>query len=329
MRLIRRGQVGAEVRDVQKRLVDLGYAEAGIEAEMRDGRFAAATERAVRRFQEARRLRVDGLVGDQTWLELVEASYRLGDRFLYITVPPFRGDDVREAQRFLNSLGFSAGKEDGIFGRETELAVKAFQANTGLPPDGILGASTINALLSLRHAVKPTSVAEVREKLSLESVSGVEEVQVMIAAPPAGGVGALANRLRELLAGSGAATRESDWLTEGDESRIAAEANRDCANLLLGLCPVTSESARESLLLYYFSGGKSESPEGKRLALLMAEGLSPHARPAIAVEGKSFRILRESRMPCVVMEGEIREPDLELYAAVLHRAVMRWLGLRD
>ncbi len=328
MRLIRRGQEGVQVRDVQKRLSDLGFAESGMETEAREGHFGDATERAVRAFQEARRLRVDGLVGDQTWLELVEASYKLGDRFLYITVPPFRGDDIREAQRFLNSLGFSAGKEDGIFGRDTETAVKAFQSNTGLPQDGILGASTINALLSLRHAVKPTSVAEVREKLSVENVSRPEEIKVVVAAPPGSTGTVLSNRLQSLLTGRGAFVLEATWLDESDESGVAAEANRLCADLLFGLCPATPvEAARENLILYYFSGGKSESPEGKRLALLMAEGLGPHVHQPIAVVGKSFRILRESRMPCVVLEGEMREPELAAAADAAHAAIMQWLGL--
>ncbi len=328
MRLIRRDQRGPQVRDVQARLLELGYTEAGLDVESREGWFGAATERAVRAFQEARRLRVDGLVGDQTWLELVEASYELGDRFLYITVPPFRGDDVREAQHFLNSLGFSAGKEDGIFGRETEAAVKAFQANTGLPQDGILGATTINALLSLRHAVKPTSIAEVREKLSVESVSRLEEIQVLVAGPPAGSAGELASHLRGMLKERGAAVTEAIWLEEGDESRMAADANRGCVDLLFGLCPATAAGVPAgNLILYYFSGGTSESPEGKRLALLMAEELGAYANPPIAVVGKSFRVLRESRMPCVVLEGEMRAAQLAPAAGALHTAIMRWLGL--
>ncbi len=328
MRLIRRGQSGASVRDVQKKLVELGYAESGLEAESREGHFGDATERAVRAFQEARKLRVDGLVGDQTWLELVEASYRLGDRFLYITVPPFRGDDVREAQRFLNSLGFSAGKEDGIFGSDTETAVKAFQTNTGLPQDGILGASTINALLSLRHAVKPTSIAEVREKLSVESVSRPEEIKMVVAAPPGGTGTVFSSRLQALLSGRGAFVLEATWLDESDETGVAAEANRLCADLLFGLCPAAPvEKAPDNLILYYFSGGKSESPEGKRLALLMAKELGPYVHQPIAVVGKSFRILRESRMPCVVLEGEMRETELAAAADAAHTAIMRWLGL--
>ncbi len=328
MRLIRRGQTGVQVRDVQKRLLELGYQETGLDAELREGRFGEATEKAVRAFQEARRLRVDGLVGDQTWLELVEASYGLGDRFLYITIPPFRGDDVREAQRFLNSLGFSAGKEDGIFGRETEMAVKAFQSNTGLPQDGILGASTINALLSLRHAVKPTSIAEVREKLSVESVSRPEEIEVVVAGPPAGVAAGLSRHLQALLKDRGAVVLDSTWLDEGDETGVAAAANLQCADLLFGLCPIpATSSAPDNLILYYFSGGKSESPEGKRLALLMAEALRPHTHRAIEVVGKSFRILRESRMPCVVLEGEVRQPEVERSAAALHAAIMQWLGL--
>ena len=50
------------------------------------------------------------------------------------------GDEVKQIQF---ALGLN---EDGVFGIETENAVKKFQKENGLYPDGIVGKKTLNAL---------------------------------------------------------------------------------------------------------------------------------------------------------------------------------------
>lgn len=57
-----------------------------------------------------------------------------------------RGDYVKAWQNFLNLNGFPCGIPDGIYGRNTEQAVKDFQASRGLKPDGIIGRLTWNAI---------------------------------------------------------------------------------------------------------------------------------------------------------------------------------------
>lgn len=52
-----------------------------------------------------------------------------------------RGDEVKELQRLLNDLGEGLDV-DGIFGSQTEAALKRFQQTVGLEPDGICGAET-------------------------------------------------------------------------------------------------------------------------------------------------------------------------------------------
>src|SRR3990172_7343664 len=126
MEPIARGGSGEAVRDVQRRLLGAGLR---IDAEELEGKFGPSTETSVREFQQARGLPVDGIVGTETWGQLVEAGYRLGDRTLYLRSPAFRGDDVRELQQILNALGFDAGKQDGIFGRRTADGVREFQRN--------------------------------------------------------------------------------------------------------------------------------------------------------------------------------------------------------
>ncbi|MFE8602218.1 peptidoglycan-binding protein [Archangium violaceum] len=57
-----------------------------------------------------------------------------------------RGPEVADLQRKLLEAGFDAGVADGVFGRRTEVAVKAFQQSRGLVADGIVGTRTWTAL---------------------------------------------------------------------------------------------------------------------------------------------------------------------------------------
>ncbi|ORE89949.1 PG-binding 1, multi-domain protein [Stappia sp. 22II-S9-Z10] len=57
-----------------------------------------------------------------------------------------RGDDVAELQSDLNRLGYAAGAADGIFGPDTEDAVRDFQRAADLAIDGIAGPATLSAL---------------------------------------------------------------------------------------------------------------------------------------------------------------------------------------
>ena len=72
MRIFRMGDRGAEVVDIQTWLTALGAVVDGGE---RDGTFGPSTESAVRWFQAERHLREDGLVGPDTWEQLVEAGW--------------------------------------------------------------------------------------------------------------------------------------------------------------------------------------------------------------------------------------------------------------
>ena len=52
-----------------------------------------------------------------------------------------RGNEVRQVQTKLKSLGYYTGKVDGIYGTGTQSAVKKFQKNCGITVDGIAGPS--------------------------------------------------------------------------------------------------------------------------------------------------------------------------------------------
>lgn len=53
-----------------------------------------------------------------------------------------RNASVRELQRLLKACGYKVYKADGIFGKGTERAVKAFQSDSHIMPDGIVGKYT-------------------------------------------------------------------------------------------------------------------------------------------------------------------------------------------
>jgi hypothetical protein len=59
-----------------------------------------------------------------------------------------RGTAVEKIQTVLTSKGFAVGEINGLFGPETEQAVKDFQAKAGLPVTGIVDTATAQAILS-------------------------------------------------------------------------------------------------------------------------------------------------------------------------------------
>ncbi|GLC30966.1 peptidoglycan-binding protein [Clostridium omnivorum] len=59
-----------------------------------------------------------------------------------------RYGDVSTLQQLLKNAGFNPGTIDGIFGNNTEKAVRAYQASKGLAVDGIVGNQTWGSLLS-------------------------------------------------------------------------------------------------------------------------------------------------------------------------------------
>lgn len=54
-----------------------------------------------------------------------------------------RGDEVRKIQKKLSELGYYRGSVDGIYGQNTQSAVKSFQRSVGITVDGIAGPTTL------------------------------------------------------------------------------------------------------------------------------------------------------------------------------------------
>ncbi len=70
-----------------------------------------------------------------------------------------RGDEVQELQAALIKLGYLGGTPDGIFGRNTENAVRKFQKASGLKADGLAGTQTRELLSKKAGKVSGTKTA--------------------------------------------------------------------------------------------------------------------------------------------------------------------------
>ena len=293
--MLRPGSSGEAVRDLQQRLSALGFDVSPEEA----GRFDAGTLAAVSAFQDARGLRADGICGRETWAALVESGFRLGDRMLYRRRPMLRGDDVAELQRRLNALGFDAGREDGILGDDTAGALVEFQRNVGITADGICGPETIAALDRLNRppleGLAEGEVASVREREELRrgehKLSGK---RVFVAATP--GFETLGTGIvHGLLAAGADAVLDT---TGADGSEIAAEANRYAADLFLAVGPGDAPGCRCS----YFESGRFRSEAGYRVAAAIREELMPFLGAEGRVCGRTYAVLRETKMAAVLCE---------------------------
>jgi N-acetylmuramoyl-L-alanine amidase len=328
---LRSGSSGEAVRDLQQRLVALGYAIPGDEL----GRFEAATAKAVCAFQDDRGLRADGVCGPETWAALVESGYRLGDRLLYRRQPMLRGDDVANLQRRLNALGFDAGREDGILGDDTAAALSEFQRNAGVTADGICGPATIAALDRFNRppleGLVEGDVASLREREALRrGERRLSGKRVFVATEP--GLETLATAVVEGLLAAGA-TGELDT-TAATGSDIAAAANRVGADLFLAVRPGDEPGCRCS----YFESGRFRSEVGYRVAAAIADELDAVLHEPGKVCGRAYAVLRETRMAAVTCEPAGRTDTVNLRRLTEHapqlahaivRGVRRGLGEDD
>ncbi|MBR1584145.1 MAG: peptidoglycan-binding protein, partial [Clostridia bacterium] len=165
------GSQGQDVRNVQSKLKALGFYKGTV-----DGDFGAATEAAVKAFQQQYKLTVDGKVGANTLKALASARATARPS---VTATPKRtarrvtatpayssktylrkgnsGSAVRQMQERLISLGYLVGNATGTFDESTEAGVIAFQRRNVSYADGVAGPDTLKALYS--SSARKTSTA--------------------------------------------------------------------------------------------------------------------------------------------------------------------------
>lgn len=182
---VQRGSSGNDVLYVQMLLNRIRPVFVTVPSVGEDGIFGGGTRLAAREFQRLFGLSLDGVVGRQTWNALNRvfgsvASGCLDDGETQrgrILRYGSTGEDVREIQRQLNTIGTALDpipriSVDGQFGRGTEQAVRTFQNLVGLTSDGVVGDGTRTRLATFTRGVNagclPTSTAR-SEEVSLES----------------------------------------------------------------------------------------------------------------------------------------------------------------
>jgi N-acetylmuramoyl-L-alanine amidase len=276
--------------------------------------FGERTEAALLEFQTGRGLRADGICGPQTWAALQEAGWALGDRIIALRRPNLRGDDVAALQQRLSALGFDPGRPDGIFGPESEQALREFQLNAGIASDGVCGPATITALDRL-DALAAGSVAEVREHETLSdaprTVHGRRVTLVVAGHGPD-----VATPTAELLVARGAEVE----VVHDDVTTAARLANDFGSDLVLGLF----DAEVEGCTLTYFGNARFRSVAGHTHATRIGEEL---ARLEVIANRcpRTSALLRETRMAAVGLHLGERDltRDIERVAAAIAAGIVR------
>ena len=148
---LKKGMSGEDVKEVQKRLIELGFMTAKA-----TGYYGKKTEQAVKAFQEAAGLTADGVVGSGTKAKLFsDSAPRVTSATKTTTTTAstslkqgMSGSEVTAMQKRLIELGYMDAKATGYFGKQTERALKAFQQAVGLTPDGVFGEVTKEKLFA-------------------------------------------------------------------------------------------------------------------------------------------------------------------------------------
>jgi N-acetylmuramoyl-L-alanine amidase len=142
----------------------------------------------IKAFQQERGLTATGVINEITARSLEEARFKLGDRVLSLnSASIMRGDDVSNLQDRLIQMGFNCGKVDGIFGANTERAVKEFQKSVGITSDGKCGPATLISLMRLVKTVSGGAPNQLRESVKHSVRSPALANKVIVIDPSWGG----------------------------------------------------------------------------------------------------------------------------------------------
>ena len=305
---LRLGDEGAAVAEVRSRLVQLGLLDDAIDTD--PSVFDADLDRAVRAFQQERGITVDGIVGQSTFRRLDDARWQLGDRVLsYVPGHLVSGDDVAELQRRLTTLGFATGRVDGLFGGQTDTALREFQKGVGVTADGTCGPDTFRAFDRLGRAVSGGNATSLREHQTVSELQTGVADKVVVVDPGLTVSPEISHAVAVRLEGRRAALGTQVVLTRGaradrgDDSENALLANDIGAHLVLSVTVDRVHSPNPNGLATFYFGdprGGTHSPSGLLLAeRVHEEVLGRTDLLDCRVHPRTWDLLRMTRMPAV------------------------------
>lgn len=169
--MLQQGDRGESVRQLQRALVNQGWADLRI-----DGIYGPATAAAVAFYQRANGMSATGRAGTQTLQKLLGISeVELNPDGSSNMTEGSSGARVRAIQQQLKNLGYPVGNVDGKYGPQTVAAVRIFQQLNGLRVDGKVGTNTYAMLYSV--VVVPYHKVVTYPKL-MRGSSGTEVVKL-------------------------------------------------------------------------------------------------------------------------------------------------------
>ncbi|TWF77517.1 N-acetylmuramoyl-L-alanine amidase [Pseudonocardia hierapolitana] len=322
MQLLRRGDSGPGVVEIRSTLRRFGLLPAAAANGLREDVFDADVEQAVRAFQQQRGLITDGIVGPATYRALREAGWQLGDRMLALMISaPMSGDDVVALQERLLELGYDPGRPGGVFDEQTEAALRKFQREYGLVPDGLCGPATLRSLRQLGRKVTGGRPRLLREQELLRQAGPRLRGKRIVVDPGHGGpdrgvvvagvseadiVWDMARRLVGRMTATGMdamLSRQED--TCPSETERAAFANGAAADLVLSLHTDANRSMHaQGLATFHFGNGSgATSTVGEALAgFIQRELLTRTGMQDCRTQARTWELLRLTRMPTVRVE---------------------------
>jgi N-acetylmuramoyl-L-alanine amidase len=327
--LFRFGDQGAAVRSIRALLQATGDL-APSTAEASDV-YDAEVAQAVRAFQQRRGLIVDGVLGPHTHMALDGAHWKLGDRMLsHIPGHMLQGDDVAELQERLLSLGFTPDRVDGVFGTNTEQAVRRFQSGVGLAVDGSVGPQTLRAFADLTRSVSGGSPHTLREEELIRTSGHRLLGRIVVLDPGHGGDDPgtvahgltesevtldLARRIEGRLSAIGVTVLFTRSATTGPEDLFRASmANQARADIMLSLHCDSTDQSRASGVATFFWGLErfgAWSAVGEHLAnLIQREIVSRTGLADCRSHPRGWQLLQRTQMPTVRIEaGYLSHPE--------------------
>lgn len=286
-------------------------------------------EMGVRQFQQDRGILCDGVLGPETFSELEQARYQLGDRVLrFDPVRVLTGDDVQHLQTKLAGLGFYPGRIDAEYAVRTETAVKELQMSLGTKVDGVTGPQTLRGLNAIDRNQDTGNLFALQEqaRVAASGTSLVGRTFVIEAATTVVDFEALPmtdeqTRLeREItidiasrLVGRLEAIGAGAVLLEGD----AVEVNRADslgASAVITVTADVNKSAEANGIATFFFGHEQHSdlnsPTGQKLAeLIQGELVARTGMANCRTHARTWSSLKRLRTPKVhVVSGYLTNP---------------------